>query len=45
MQLKDVANLLATTIELDEEYIRHWVQKLELSQVYEKVTVNGRHKP
>lgn len=37
LQLRDVKNLRASIKNLDEKYIGDWVQKLELSTLYEKV--------
>ena len=40
-QLRDVKNLLASTKNLDMEYIEKWVHKLELNSAYEKAKLNG----
>jgi len=37
MQLKDVRNLLATVKDLNVAYIKEWVKKLSLSQIYNEV--------
>ncbi len=37
MQIKDVKNLLLTMHQLDHDYIREWVNKLNLEVLYEKV--------
>lgn len=37
MQLKDIHNLLGTVKNLDEKYIHCWVERLELSDFYERV--------
>lgn len=36
MQLKDVANLMATVNNLDMRYIETWVRKLGLDQIYKE---------
>ncbi|HEV8052601.1 MAG TPA: hypothetical protein VGP47_08900 [Parachlamydiaceae bacterium] len=36
MQIKDVRNLLLSIPQLDNEYIRDWVNKLNLTILYEK---------
>jgi len=41
LQIKDVKNLLKSLRNLDEKYIRKWVQALELHAIYEKVGDNG----
>ena len=41
LQLRDVKNLRASIKNLDEIYMNHWVQKLELNLIYEKVKING----
>ena len=40
LQIKDVRNLLASIKNLDEKYIRKWVQELELQAIDEKVRSN-----
>ncbi len=40
LQLKDVRNLLLSIKNLDEIYISHWVQRLKLDPLYEKVKTN-----
>lgn len=42
MQLKDVANLMATVDNLDMTYINTWVRKLELGHIY-KEAKDARH--
>lgn len=37
MQLKDVQNLLETVKNLDMDYIKVWINKLSLSQIYKEV--------
>ena len=37
LQLRDVKNLRASIKNLDEKYIKNWVQKLELNTIFEKV--------
>jgi hypothetical protein len=37
LQLRDVKNLQASIKKLDEKYIDHWVQKLKLNAIYERV--------
>jgi predicted nucleotidyltransferase len=37
MQIKDVKNLLSTMHQLDHDYIRKWVKKLNLAASYDKV--------
>lgn len=37
LQMRDVKNLRASIKNLDEKYIDHWVQKLELTTIYERV--------
>ena len=41
MQIKDVKNLLLTMHQLDKEYIRQWVNKLNLGTLYEKVSTHA----
>ncbi len=36
-QLRDVENLLKTVSDLDMDYIKRWVKRLELEEVYRKV--------
>ncbi|MFH1454524.1 MAG: hypothetical protein ABIH00_11195 [Armatimonadota bacterium] len=36
-QLKDIGNLFKTVKDMDKDYIEHWIKKLELYDVYEKV--------
>lgn len=37
MQLNDVRNLIASIKNLDNDYIRKWIQELGLSIIYEKL--------
>jgi len=37
MQLKDVRNLIETADNLDLKYIKNWVPKLGLEQIYKEV--------
>ena len=37
LQLKDVKNLLATVKDIDRVYIKKWVKKLDLSQLYNEL--------
>jgi len=36
-QLRDVQNLLKTVSDLDMDYVKRWVKRLELEEVYRKV--------
>ena len=38
IQLKDVANLIETTDNLDSEYIDNWIRELGLEQIYKEAT-------
>jgi len=40
LQLRDVRNLFQTLKNLDHEYIRQWIDTLELDHVYQKVKVD-----
>ena len=37
LQTRDVRNLMSSVIDLDKQYFDHWVNELELTQVYKKV--------
>lgn len=37
MQIKDIRNLLGSIRDLDSQYILDWVNRLNLSAIYEKV--------
>ncbi len=41
LQLGDIHKLLTGHVVLDREYIRHWINELDLQQVYEKVNIDG----
>lgn len=41
MQIKDVKNLLLTIHQLDHDYIREWVNKLDLEALYDKVCTHA----
>lgn len=41
MQIKDVKNLLLTVHQLDNDYIREWVNKLNLTVLYNKVCTHA----
>jgi len=36
MQLKDVANMIETTDNLDTKYINNWIRELDLEQIYKE---------
>jgi hypothetical protein len=38
MQLKDVRNLIETVVDLDIKYIKNWITRLDLEQIYKEVT-------
>ncbi len=40
-QIRDVKNLLSSTKNLDEEYIKNWVKTLDLNIIFEAVNSNG----
>lgn len=44
MQLRDVANLMQTTDNLDMKYVKAWVRELGLAQIY-KEAEDARHAP
>lgn len=41
LQIKDVKNLLLSLKNLDEDYIRKWVQTLDLNHIYQKVKTDA----
>lgn len=41
MQLKDVKNLISSIKNLDRDYIKKWIQELELNTIYERLQVNA----
>lgn len=40
MQIKDVKNLLLCSHQIDNSYLNEWIEKLNLSPIYKKVTIN-----
>lgn len=41
LQLKDIRNLLRSSKNLDKNYMKTWIHKLDLTSIYNKVLENG----